>query len=90
MQQVNNCRTPRWIEPCSLPSSLEAAREKLDEEILNIRRTLWQEPAPAAGGRDPSTKARRGGPNEAAPKKRGLTPAGRKRLSQLMKPDGQK
>jgi hypothetical protein len=63
---------------------LEAAREKLEEEILDIRRTLWPEPTSNAGARRPSTKRQRRGP-KATPKKRGLTPAGRKTLSQLMK-----
>jgi hypothetical protein len=64
---------------------LEAAREKLEEEILDIRRTIWPKPAVNAGGRRPSAKGQRGGLNKVAPKKRGLTLAGRKRLSQLMK-----
>ena len=65
---------------------LEAAREKLEEEILNIRSVLWPESHSNARGAQPSAGVKGGGATKKrTSKKVGLSEAGRKRLSDLMK-----
>ena len=65
---------------------LEAALEKLEEEILNIRSVLWPESRSNARGAQPSAGLTGGGATRKRRAKKGrLSEAGRKRLSDLMK-----
>ncbi len=65
---------------------LDAAREKVEEEILNIRRILWPEPRSNARGSRRSADVKGGGATKKGMAKKGrLSDAGRKRLSELMK-----
>ena len=65
----------RYSKLAMLPG-LEAARDRIDQQILEIRQSVWPE------GRSKAKGISTGNP---AGKKRGLTAAGRKRLSDLMK-----
>jgi hypothetical protein len=64
--------------PTHPASRNRATREKLEEEILNIRRTLWPESLPKPRGRRPAAAAEQSGHDEAAPKERGAYPSGAK------------
>jgi len=67
----------RYAKLAMLPG-LEAARNRIEEQIQEIRRAVWPSGRPARAGSSAATGKR-------GSKRRGLTAAGRKRLSELMK-----